>query len=468
MSLTTRISLITALLLTVCIATAGIVLYSKVGSSLRAEAEARCRACIALLESHIKADDGRLELDETAAALWMHERWRITTMDGTLLWSNNYWNDDAGAIAITRDRIFGDEGSAIASGKQLQRKELKDKDDEGKPRIAYQFPEDVERVSLRLSVQIPMARVTENLLNLSIALWTIGPLTVLIGSLLMGAFIRWQLRPLTVMAHEAATIGPENTAARIGPAGTSSECVQLRASVNRMVERLAAGMERERQFAAVAAHELRSPLAQLRTSMEVTLRKERDSGEYRQNIEECLRDVQRLQTLAANLLLITRGFDAEQCRSATTQLQSAVERARRECNSDAVVTTSIGPELLVRGREELLVAALRNVLENARRYAPGAPASIAVQAQDKEVRLIVRDAGPGIAAQDRERIFDPLVRLDLARTIKDDAHGFGLGLTVARAAIRACGGELVCKPPSDASDASDAKTGAVFEFSFPI
>ena len=124
-----------------------------------------------------------------------------------------------------------------------------------------------------------------------------------------------------------------------------------------------------------------------------------------------------------------------------------------------MLLNTLPPELLVRGREELLVAALRNVLENASRYAPARPAELSIQTQGSQIHIVIEDNGPGVPTPERERIFDPLVRLDAARTIRDDSHGFGLGLTVARSAVRACGGDLTCTPRSD------AKPGAAFVFS---
>ena len=453
-SLTARISLITALLLAGCVLAGGVILYHRVRYAMQEELEARCLSQIAVLKSRIEIDDGRLELDERPPFLGKTESWRIASLDGVELWSAN-WPDREGALLEARELTVGRGSAPPIAGAKLEK--IKTPDDAEKSAAAYVFPEGT-RVALRISAQLPRARLDADLRRLALALGGIGALTVLVGSALMALFIRWQLKPLSTMAREASQIGPENTGARIGAAGTSSECVLLRASLNRMVERLGAGLERERQFAAIAAHELRGPLAQLRTSLEVTLRREREKSEYRQTLEDCVADVQRLQTLAANLLLITRGFESEQVTLATVQLQAVIDRARRDCGSNAELAEPADAALSVQGREELLVAALRNVLENAARYAPEHAAKIRVERADKTVRLIVDDDGSGIAEAERQRIFDPLVRLDAARTIRADDHGFGLGLTVARAAVRACGGELAC------AARRDGQAGASFVF----
>ncbi len=458
MSLTVRTSLITALLLTVCVAVAGAVLYSNVRNGLREEIEAQCLGQLGILQSSLENDDGRLQVNGTQSALLMQNQWRIATLDDRTLWAFNWAQEDDG-IVKTREINAGSESGPAAGFRDLT-KVRADEEEHRAMSDAWQLPSESHRIGLRISVRIPRTHMNEVLHQLSVALWTIGPLTVVLSALLMALFLRWQLKPLGIMAGEAALIGAENPAARIGPAGSAPECLQLRASINRMLERLETGLQRERNFAAVAAHELRSPLAQLRTSMEVTLRKERDSAEYRQTVEECLDDVKRLQALATNLLLITRGFDSRQCQAATADVRSAIERARRESNSDAVFDLALAEGISVRGREELLVAAIRNVLENAARYAPGLPARVDVKKEGAGVRVAVQDSGPGVPAVDRERIFDPLIRLDAARTIRDDTHGFGLGLTVARAAVRACGGNLTCR------SRPDGLPGAQFVFEF--
>jgi signal transduction histidine kinase len=114
--------------------------------------------------------------------------------------------------------------------------------------------------------------------------------------------------------------------------------------------------------------------------------------------------------------------------------------------------------LWVYGDADLLRAAFRNVLENAARHAPGEPPTVRVEASAEDVRVVVSDRGPGVPEAERERIFQPLTRLDPARTVGGAADGFGLGLATARSAARAFGGDLVCRGRADAA------AGAEFVF----
>jgi signal transduction histidine kinase len=275
--------------------------------------------------------------------------------------------------------------------------------------------------------------------------------------------IRWQLRPLARMAQQASGIGPGNLAERIAPVGSSAECVRLRESINAMLSRLAEGLEREHNFASSAAHELRTPLAQLRTQIEVALRKQRDAAEYRTGLAEALVDVERLEKLVLGLLQLTRSQDDASIECQPVSLGAVLKKVQAIHGGDAAQFAD-GEQvagLLVRADEELLAAAISNVLDNAARYAPGAPATVTVTAADDEVVLVVADRGPGVPEAERERIFDPLTRLDEARSIGETADGFGLGLAVARAAVRRFGGDLVCR------GRTDGDSGAEFVFRLP-
>jgi signal transduction histidine kinase len=94
------------------------------------------------------------------------------------------------------------------------------------------------------------------------------------------------------------------------------------------------------------------------------------------------------------------------------------------------------------------------------RYAPDSPPEITVAHRDNSLALIVADRGPGIPEASREKIFQPLVRLDLSRTIDRAPEGFGLGLAIARSAMRTMGGDLACRPRAD------GQGGAEFIFTF--
>jgi signal transduction histidine kinase len=249
--------------------------------------------------------------------------------------------------------------------------------------------------------------------------------------------------------------------------------VRLRETLNAMVERLAEGLARERRFASTAAHELRTPLTQLRLSVEVALSRPRETGEYQETLRQALQDIDRLQRLVGHLLFLARDHGATV--RTPVPLLDVLARALRACGSTAALPVTERP-VYVMGNADLLESALRNVLENAARYAPRRAPELRLtlpEIQDgvhpstaPSVTLEIADFGPGVPPEDRERIFEPLTRLNPGRRAGGggggDPEGFGLGLTVARNAVRACGGDLVC------AARGDGQSGAAFVFTFAL
>ena len=324
--------------------------------------------------------------------------------------------------------------------------------------VAYRLPERPVRLELTLNARVSTREMTEELERLAHVLWTVGISALGILGLALALLIRWQLAPLTTMAREASKIGPDSPGAHIAAAGSAAEYVRLREALNQMLQRLASALERERNFASMAAHELRTPLAQLRTGLELTLRRERQTQEYQTAAREALSDVARLEGLVAGLLELARIGSPETSPPRAVSLREVVRQAARSSGAAEPARQPPDADVLVEGDPELLATALRNVLENALRYAPRTPPEVVIQSEPMQVSLVVSDAGPGVPEADRERIFEPLTRLDPSRTIGASTQGFGLGLAIARAAIRACKGELFCRARAD------GKRGAEFVF----
>ena len=350
---------------------------------------------------------------------------------------------------------------------------LRVKDNPIDPFAAYVLPPDAARVDLVLTAQASGAEARDELARLGRTLWSLGPLALAATAAVLALLVRWQLRPLARMAEQASRIGPATLrpaggsgagGEAVDAAGGGAELARLRAAINRMVARLGEGLERERRFAADAAHELRSPLAEMRATVEVALRRPREAPEYRQALEAVASDLLRLQNLVTGLLQLTRA-DAGGVPGRPVALAPLLRRAAAQCRAaggraDAAARGADAADgVWVLGDEELLHAAVCNVLANAARYAPPEPPTVTVEsdAENGVVRVVICDRGPGVAAGDRERIFQPLTRLDGARTAAG-ADGFGLGLAVARGTARAFGGDLAC------TDRPDGAGGAAFVF----
>ena len=447
-----------AAVMVLVVGAAGSLLYGQIRRFLHDDLEARLRSRLAFSESVIEIDDGKLEFEarQLEGAITASDRWRLVTRDGKTLWESNWIDDEPDTVTLTKSFVIGDENGTIIPSASLVIVPLDHAEGNPGHLPPYQFVGAHSQLPVTLSVRESLLPLNQRLERIALAFWIFGPVAILALSALLIGLIRWQLAPLGRMSEEASEISAKNTAARIGPAGTSLELTRLRDSINLMVERLGTQLARERQFASLAAHELRTPLAHLRTAMEVAVRKERSAGAYRDAINGSLNDVVRLQALIENLLFVARHQKGSRIEPSIS-LSKVVEQARRDSGSDVRIMPGV-EGLNVWGQGELLAIALRNVFENASRYAPGIPPVLNATEAKGAIELSVTDSGPGIPDSAREKIFEPLTRLDTARSIGAAPNGFGLGLTVARTAVKACGGELYCRKRAD------GQSGAEFVF----
>lgn len=265
------------------------------------------------------------------------------------------------------------------------------------------------------------------------------PLILLIV-VLMGVGIlvalRLGLRPLRTISQQAAGIGPATITQRLPLRSTPREIAPLVVAFNATLDRLEAGLRAQRDFSANAAHELRTPLATLRAQVESLLAPD----ERREAIEE----FERLGRLIAQLLTLAEADNGEDltmvpfdlvalARDLTSDMASGVVASGRNIAFESAVDS-----WPCHGAPGLVEVALRNLLENAVRHTP--PASEIVVGIDPAGRLSVRDDGPGIPADFRDRLFD--------RFSKADTHGFGagLGLSIVRRVMDLHGGEARLQP----------------------
>ncbi len=192
----------------------------------------------------------------------------------------------------------------------------------------------------------------------------------------------------------------------------------------------------QREFVADAAHELRSPLASMRTQLEVAQR----LGEGGRLPGDLLAEVDRLSALVEDLLILARtdaGPGAPPEAVDLTELLDDV--ARRRPDARVPITVRCPPGLTAQAVADDLQRAVDNLVDNALRHAVGR-VEVEAEAMGDAVEIRVRDDGAGIAAQDRERVFERFARLDEARD--RDRGGTGLGLPIAQELVRRGGGQI--------------------------
>jgi signal transduction histidine kinase len=302
--------------------------------------------------------------------------------------------------------------------------------------------------------------------------------SLLVGTpalLLLMTWVIWLITGSTLRPIAALRRGAEEVTATGVPWGlpvpeARDEVHSLAVTLNDMLSRLDAARQRQRQLVSDTAHELRSPIASIRTQLEVAL-DHPDSQEWEQTARDALADTLRLSRLAEDLLVLARleeqaGQAGARALAAARAAAPAADRAAAPADpaprppdagtvdlADLAVGTVAGYAQArvpvsadapgpcpVTGDAEGLRRMLVNLIDNALRYARS-HVTVAVSPGDGSALVTVTDDGPGIAPEDMERAFDRFTTLDDARARNsDDAGGAGLGLAIVRATAIAHGG----------------------------
>ena len=279
--------------------------------------------------------------------------------------------------------------------------------------------------------------------------------TILLVSfpLLVGvlAAVAWRVVGATLRPVEALRRGAEEITGRAGPErlpvpASRDEVHRLAVTLNDMLDRLESARQRQRAFVADAAHELRSPVTNIRTELEVAQRLG-DRTDWAAVTESLLADTERLSRLVDDLLLLARldeaaGRGAARSGPAATgpvELGELLTVTASRYPSPPVEVTPPGAPLWTVGDPDELRRVLTNLLDNAVRHARTRVVLAAAPAGAYHL-VTVTDDGPGIPAADRERVFDRFTRLDDARA--RDAGGAGLGLAIVRELVRRAGGTV--------------------------
>ncbi|MEV4180272.1 ATP-binding protein [Streptosporangium canum] len=258
------------------------------------------------------------------------------------------------------------------------------------------------------------------------------------GLLLLVAALTWvavgrSLAPVSAIRAEMADITASDLHRRVPVPRSRDEIARLAETMNRTLDRLELAVDRHKRFVADAAHELRSPLAILRTRLELA-----PPGPL---AAEALTDVERIQALTSDLLLLAR-LDAGEptCHGEVDLGQVAAEEAARSRPRPEIrVGLEVAADVVVRGSAEELRRLVANLVDNAVRHADST-VTVRLARDGGGAVLDVRDDGPGIPAEHREAVFDRFTRLDEARG--RDAGGSGLGLAIARDIAVRHGGSL--------------------------
>jgi signal transduction histidine kinase len=249
------------------------------------------------------------------------------------------------------------------------------------------------------------------------------------------------LSPVEAMRSQAASISPDELGRRLRVPASDDEVARLATTLNDLLERIDEASRTQRRFVADASHELRSPVATIRALLESD-RIVAHPGGHDGLSAEVLDEVTRLTTLVDDLLLLARGdarLPAEhQPADLSRLLRREAGRRRR-----VPVAVAVPADLTVSGDPDALAGALRNLLDNAERFAHRG-ISVAARDAGSEVVVEVVDDGPGVPEADRDRVFERFVRLDGGRARAEG--GTGLGLAIVRQVAHDHGGTVRVEP----------------------
>jgi signal transduction histidine kinase len=266
------------------------------------------------------------------------------------------------------------------------------------------------------------------------------------------AILRAALRPVARMTRDAERWSEHDLDERFDVGPPHDELSRLAATLDGLLDRLAAGMRRERRLTAEVSHELRTPLAQIQAEVDLALRREREPSEYRRALEEIRASAERINATIETLLATARqdarlprgtGDVAEAAGRVVGSLGPLADGRRVVVRVDPSIESpraGVEPEVIER--------ILQPVIENACRHGQG-EVRVGVTTDNGDVAVTVADDGPGVPAGDRERIFEPGVRAGDGNGGQSGARGSagaGLGLSLARRLARAAGGDVLAEP----------------------
>ena len=261
-------------------------------------------------------------------------------------------------------------------------------------------------------------------------------LAALFTAITLGAYpvVRRLTRRLEILQRGVEVFGSGRLSHRVDARG-EDEVAAVARSFNQAAQRIEDLVRSNRSLLANASHELRSPLARLK--MAVSMFDHADPAQHEELRREIDRDIRELDELVEEVLLASRLDARSDMQPELVELLGLlVEEAAR------VGAEAGGEEVQVLGEERLLRRALRNLLENARRYGGDEVSADVGTLPDGRIEISIRDRGPGVPAEFRERIFEPFYRLP---GHAERAGGVGLGLSLVRQIAERHGGRVRCE-----------------------
>lgn len=286
-------------------------------------------------------------------------------------------------------------------------------------------------------VAISLEEAQQSLAGLVIGMVVTGGIGAAACALLIGLALRDGLKPLRVLGSEVAQIAPQSLSTRFSIGGLPREIGPVVGLLNQLLDRFEEGFHRERQFSADLAHELRTPLAESRSLIEMGLRYPDEINENQQR--EILLASTRMERIVDAMLQLARCEATKVESDEVIVLRQLVETCWKPCGAVAGergihLQIDLTPDGSVRGSADLWSLLVRNLLSNAAVYAP--EGTTVFVSRNNDALLQIANQAPDLRQEDIDRMFDRFWRADRVRS--GDEHS-GLGLSIARACAKAMG-----------------------------
>ncbi|GAA4571640.1 sensor histidine kinase [Planotetraspora kaengkrachanensis] len=263
------------------------------------------------------------------------------------------------------------------------------------------------------------------------------------------------LRPVKAISERMRVATASDLSLRVPTPPGDDEIAQLARNSNQYLERLEEAVTAQRRFASVASHELRSPVAALHAQLDEALTYPQEVDPH-ETMQTALRTTERFQAIIDDLLAYTRVKETRTSAAEPLDLSVLLQEETAALPSGTPVRLDATCHPTVLGSRVQLAGVLRNLLTNAQRHA-ASRVDVTAECTGEQAVVTVQDDGAGIAPEDRERVFEPFVRLEEGRRL--DPGGGGLGLALSLETVNAHGGSLTIE---------DSPRGARFVFRLPV
>jgi two-component system, OmpR family, heavy metal sensor histidine kinase CusS len=298
-----------------------------------------------------------------------------------------------------------------------------------------------------VQIAIDISQKEELLARYRFWFWTLLTATSVLFPLVGYQVARQGIRPVEEMATTARHISSTNLRERIQTEGYRYELASLAATFNEMLDRLEESFERISRFSADIAHDLRTPVNNIRGETEVALVRARSVEEYREVIGSCLEEAVRLSELISDLLFLARAESPlTHLRREPVDVGQLLNGVREYYEASAadcgiVLSTALGDTPVIGEMDRTLIQrAVGNLVSNAVAHTPaGGCVVLGADAETAAIRIEVADTGAGIPAEALPRVFDRFYRVDSSRS--KASGGTGLGLAIVQSIMVLHGGK---------------------------